>query len=121
MTLDGEITAVTLVPAWRKAVKPWELQTHVTAAVNAAIMSALAEHVESAQSAEPDEVVANQELPEGAGLRDPLSEIDNILNLIDEASAELEQFETQLAEVTSTAAVVRSGGGMSPQPVGMVG
>ncbi|MFJ8912844.1 hypothetical protein [Amycolatopsis sp. NPDC102389] len=106
---DADVLAVALTPEWKRSVDPRGLPGAVTAAGNAATIAALGRQV--------DEVVRNPPAmptfgatPASVADESPLGTQD-MLRLVEAATAELERFTQRAAEVVDRPITAESGGG----------
>ncbi|RSN61098.1 hypothetical protein DMH01_17850 [Amycolatopsis sp. WAC 04182] len=105
----ADVLSVELSTDWKQAVDPRGLPSAVTAAANAATISALARQVNDVAE-NPPAMPTFGATPASIADESPLSAQD-MLRLVDAATAELAQFTQRAAEVVDRRITAESGGG----------
>src|SRR5690625_3758298 len=116
VTDDGKVLSAQLLTDWKKSVAPHELAQRIVTAANAATMAAASKQMEmvelgqnSPQATPPKPDAAAQK---GADQGDaPPLAAEDVMQLIDNVSADLERFTRRMAEVTNQTVSVESAGG----------
>lgn len=111
VTHTAEVVSVNLSPDWKKSVDPRSLHASVLAASNAAIMQALTKQVEDSQHLleHPIGTPAEQAPAPASADEPPLSQND-VLRLLNEVTADLDQFFRKVSEGVDQAVSATSGG-----------
>ncbi|WP_410579584.1 hypothetical protein [Amycolatopsis sp. lyj-108] len=106
---DADVFAVALSPEWKRSVDPRGLHSAVAAAANAATIAALARQVDDV-ARNPPAMPTFGATPASIADESPLGTQD-MLRLVEAATAELAQFTQRAAEVVDRRITVESGGG----------